>query len=168
MREHREDRRAVHHRGFEKEFAAARAGEVAKFAVGVDDRTFVRADGVRAGFERGLEMGDGGLAGETVERSGFEDDVGLGLFEPLADVLRRGPLRRLGEMAEQQGLGVEAVRIGDPADAARGYACEFPFNGVVVAETRFLGAKEANEFLADVAEADEGEFVGANRVASYR
>ena len=80
--EERKNGDAVHHRGFEEEFLAAGFGQVAEFAVGVDDGAFVGGDGVGSVVERGADVVDGGLAGVDVEGGGFEDDVGAGRGEP--------------------------------------------------------------------------------------
>ena len=58
-------------------------GEVAEFAVGVDDWSFVGGDGVGSVSEGGADVIDGGLAGLDVEGCGFEEDVGLGSGEPV-------------------------------------------------------------------------------------
>jgi hypothetical protein len=55
-----------------------RGGQVAQFAVGVDDGAFVGGDGVGSVLEGGADVVDGGLAGFDVEGRGFEEDVGLG------------------------------------------------------------------------------------------
>ena len=64
-------------------------GQVAQFAVGVDDGAFVGGDGVGSVVERGADVVDGGLAVFHVERGGFEDDVGAGGGEPFVHVSRR-------------------------------------------------------------------------------
>jgi hypothetical protein len=133
-----------------------------KFAIGVHDRSFIGANGVRAAFERGFQMIDGGLAGTAVERSRLEEDVRVRSFKPFADILRRGPRGRLRAAARQECLGVESIRIRDPADAARGDASELPLDAVVLAQASFLRAQQTQEFLADVAEADQREFVRSN------
>jgi hypothetical protein len=43
-----------------------RGGEVAEFAVGVDDGSFVGGDGVGSVLEGGADVVDGGLAGFDV------------------------------------------------------------------------------------------------------
>ncbi len=50
----------------------AGGGEIAEFAVGVDDWSFVGGDGVGSVLERGADVIDGGLAVFDVERCGFE------------------------------------------------------------------------------------------------
>ncbi len=64
--EQRKDGDAIHHRGFEEEALALRGGQVAEFAVGVDDWSFVGGDGVGSVLERGADVIDGGLAGFDV------------------------------------------------------------------------------------------------------
>jgi hypothetical protein len=168
VREKRKDRGAVHDRGLEEEFAGVGAGEVAEFLKSVDDRTFIGADGVGAGFERGAEMFDGGMAGVAIEGGGFEEDVGASGFKPLADVARSRPRGRIGKLMVQERGSVEAIGIGDPADAAGGDASEGPVEIVVAAEEFALGEEEAEKFLADVAEADESEIIGADGSASCK
>ena len=53
-------------------------GQVAQFAVGVDDGAFVGGDGVGSVVECGADVVDGGLAVCHVEGRGFEEDVGAG------------------------------------------------------------------------------------------
>ena len=55
--------------------------------VGVDEGSFVGGDGVGAVGEGGADVVDGGLPGGDVEGGGFEEDVGLGIEEPVVDVL---------------------------------------------------------------------------------
>jgi len=113
---------------------------------------------MRAGFERGDEMIDGGLAGLGVEGTGFEEDISFGAFEPFADVARRSGGRR--EMAAERGDRVEAFGVGDPAEAARGNAGEAPADVVFATEFALLGDEEAQEGATDVPEAYDGEIVG--------
>ena len=87
--EERKDRDAVHDRGFEEESFALLRGQIAQFAVGVDDGAFVGGDGVGSVLEGGADVVDGGLAVFHVEGGGFEEDVGVGGGEPVADVLVR-------------------------------------------------------------------------------
>jgi len=83
----RKNRDAIHHRGFEQKALAARGREVAEFAVGVDDGSFVSGDGVGSMIERGADVIDRRLSIFYVERRGFEENVGAGGGEPGADVL---------------------------------------------------------------------------------
>jgi phage terminase large subunit-like protein len=76
--EERKNRDAVHDRGFEEKFFAARRGQVSELAVSVDDGAFVGGDGVGSVVEGGADVVDGGLAGFDVEGCSFEEDVGLG------------------------------------------------------------------------------------------
>jgi len=66
-----------------------------KFAIGVNDRTFVGANGMRARFERGFDVLDGGMTVVAIERTGFKEDVGLRSMEPFTNIrkLRRGRRR---------------------------------------------------------------------------
>lgn len=91
MREHGKNRGAVHYSRFEVKLAAVQLGEFVEFAIGVDDRTFVGADSMSAGFERGFDVLDSGMAVVAIERTGFEKNVGLGNMEPFTDI---GGLRR--------------------------------------------------------------------------
>ena len=79
--EERKNRDSIHDRGFEEEALALRGGQVAEFAVGVDDGSFVGGDGVGSVVEGGADVIDGRLAGLDVEGGGFEEDVGLGGLE---------------------------------------------------------------------------------------
>jgi len=102
-------------------------------------------------------MIDGRLAGLRNERTGLEENIGARFFQPFADILRRRGLRILGgKMAVESGDGIEAIGIGDPAGAARGYAGQAPANVVAAAEFGFFGDEEAEEGAADIAEADDG------------
>ena len=65
-----------------------RRSQIAEFAVGVDDGSFVGGDGVGSVMEGGADVIDGGLAGGNVEGGGFEEDVGLGGGEPGCDMAR--------------------------------------------------------------------------------
>src|ERR1035438_291737 len=76
--EQREDGDAVHHRGFEQELFAARGGQIAQLAVGVNDGAFVGGDVVGTVLEGGADVVDGGLAVFHVERSRFEKEGGGG------------------------------------------------------------------------------------------
>jgi hypothetical protein len=115
--EERKDWDAVHYGGFEEEALAAGGGEVAEFAVGVDDGSFVGGDGVGSMIEGGADVVDGGLAGFYVEGCGFEEDIGAGGGEPGANVGRVGAGR---ECSGQAGLGIETGVIGDPSQATSG------------------------------------------------
>ena len=100
MIEQREDGDAIHHGGFEQEAFALRGGQVAEFAVGVDNWAFVGGNGVGSVLECGADVIDGGLASFYVEGGGFEEDIGAGRREPVADVAR--------------------LHIGSPAYSGRG------------------------------------------------
>jgi hypothetical protein len=107
-------------------------------------------------------MVDGGLACAAIEGCGFEEDVGAGYAQPIADIFRRFPCGRLGETIVEQRGGIEADWVGDPSDAARGEAGEAPVDAIGIAKVCLFGKKQTDEFLADVAEADEREIVSAN------
>ena len=138
-------------------------GEFAELAIGVDYRAFVGADGMSAGFERRFDVADGRLAVVAIERTGFEKNVGLGSMEPFTNVCRLRRCRRR-PMVIQRVFRVQAIGIGDPADAARRDAGEFPGDCVVPLEDFFFGGDKADEFLTDVAESDESEIICANRI----
>jgi hypothetical protein len=60
---------------------------------------------------------DGGLAGFDVEGGGFEEDVGLGSFQPSMYV---GKLqirfdRFVGQECPSHTINFQAVRVGDPS-----------------------------------------------------
>ncbi len=107
-------------------------------------------------------MINGGVARVTIERCCFEEDIGAGCTEPFADVVRRFPCGRIGEAILEQCGGIEAICVGDPSDSAGGNSCEAPINAMRFAEVRLLREQEADEFLTDVAEADESEIVSAD------
>ncbi len=85
--EQRKDGHAVHDRGFEEESFALPGGQIAEFAVGMDDGAFVCGDGVGSVLERGPDVVCGGLAVFHVQGGSFEEDVGFGGSEPFADVV---------------------------------------------------------------------------------
>jgi hypothetical protein len=114
-----------------------------------------------AGFESRAQMIDRRLAREAIERRGFKKDIGAGAGQPLANVLRA--IRRRGRRAigEERGW-IEAVRVGQPAQAPRGEAGEPPFDAEVAAKLRRFVDQQADEFPADVSVANESEIPGAN------
>jgi hypothetical protein len=126
------------------------------------DRAFVGGDRVGAMLERGFEVLDGGLAGLEVERTGFENYVGAGTFEPFANIARGLCVLRRGPVIVEDGQRVDAVGIGESPAAARGDTCEAPADVITAAHFDFFGDKLANESTADVAEADDREIVGWN------
>jgi hypothetical protein len=173
--EEREDGHAVHHGGFEEESLALLCGQVAQFAVGVDDGAFVGGDGVGPVFEGGADVGDCGLAIFNVQRCGFEEDVGLGCRKPVADVAGRADANLWGGFRLFAGGGaratyacatyfayVESLGIRDPAQAAGGYASDAVGDAVARAEFLCAVCEEADESPVDVAEAEEAEVVGAD------
>jgi hypothetical protein len=60
--EKRKDGDAIHHGGFEQEALAFDGSQIAEFAVGVDDGSFVGGDGVGSVLEGGANVIDRGLA----------------------------------------------------------------------------------------------------------
>jgi hypothetical protein len=77
-------------------------------------------------------------------------------------------MRDVREMPGERGDGIQALGIGDPADAARGNAGEAPAEIVFAAEFAFFGDKQTQESASDVPEADDGEVVGRNERVSLR
>ena len=105
----------------------------------MEDRAFVRGDGVGSVIEGGADVVYGGLAGFDVEGGGFEEDVGLGCGEPGADVFGGFRFARLGGgRACDVCFGIEAFRVGDPSQAARGDAGDAEGDSVTLAQ--FSGA----------------------------
>ena len=141
--EQRKDGNAVHDRGFEEESLALLRGQVAEFAVGVDDGAFVGGDGVGSVFEGGADVIDGGLAVFHVERGGFEQDVGAGRGEPFVDVFAAMGGARFeircrhfagGSARATQSVYIDALRVGDPAQASGGDSGDAEGDAVAVAE----------------------------------
>ena len=54
----------------------------------MDNRAFVGGDGVGSVLECGADVIDGGLAGFDIEGCGFEEDIGAGCLQPVADIGR--------------------------------------------------------------------------------
>ena len=52
----------------------------------MNDGAFVGGDGVGSVLECGADMVECGLSGLDVERCGFEQDIGAGRCQPVADV----------------------------------------------------------------------------------
>jgi hypothetical protein len=108
---------------------------------------------------------DGGLAILHIERCPFEEEVGLGRCEPIADVSggRVATQNRIGlQLLATQSSQVEAVRIGEPAQASRGDAGNAEGDAVAVAEFGFEVCEQAGQRPVDVTEAEEAEIVGAD------
>ena len=109
MVEERKDRDAIHDGGFEEKALATSGGEIAKVAVGVDDRSFIGGDGVGSVLEGGADVIDGGLAVFDIQGRGFEEDVGAGGFQPvcgrwLASDSIRGCLAGEGARSTHSGM----------------------------------------------------------------
>jgi hypothetical protein len=155
-----------------RKFLAARGGEVAQLAVGVNDGAFVGGDGVGSVLEGGADVVDGGLAIFHVERCGFEEDVGLGGGEPGADVVdvsglagERGRIRCwhfAGKSARATLVRVDSGRVGNPAQAAGGDSGDAAGDAVAIAEFLRAVFEEADERPVDIAEAEEAEVVGGD------
>jgi len=52
--------------------------QLGQFAISMQDRPFVGADGVRTEFEGATNVGNCGLSRFGVERTGFEERINLG------------------------------------------------------------------------------------------
>ena len=65
--EERENRDAIHHRGFEKEALVFARGKVAERAISVYDRSLFGCDGVRTIFECGAYVINGRLASLDIQ-----------------------------------------------------------------------------------------------------
>jgi len=159
LSEQRKDGDAVHDRGFEKEFVPARCCQIAKFAVGVDDGTLVGSDGVGSVLEGGADVINGGLAVVHVEGCGFEEDVGLGGFQPGGDVRKifhhRGHGGHRGDTWTIAVWQVQSIGVGDPSQAAGGDASDAVRDAVAVAEVLRAVGEQADEGAVDVSEAEE-------------
>jgi len=114
-----------------------------------------------------------------VEGCGFEEDVGAGCGEPVADVGGRRPqglkpslFMGLIGTAEavpfpvgvqgESGGGIESRAVGDPSQAARSDSGDAKGDAVARAEFFCAVFKEADQGPVDVAEAEEAEVVGAD------
>ncbi len=127
----------------------------------MDDWSFVGGDGVGSVLQRGADVVDGGLAVFHVERCGFEEDVGAGRGEPVVDVCWL--LIRLPTASGRgRPLYIQAIRIGDPSQAAAGDSGDAERDSVAVAEFFFAIEQELDERAVDVAKAEEAKVVGMN------
>ena len=165
MRKHRENRRAVHYRGFKEKFTPLGFREIAKLTIRVHDRAFVGTDSMRAGFERRFQMVGGGLAAAPIERRGFKENLRIGSRKPLMQAMRRFPRRKHWKVMCEQRVGIKRVAIGDPPDPSRRDSRDAPLDVVLVAKLRAFRKKQAQEFLAHISEAHHGKVVGANEPA---
>src|SRR5579863_7230270 len=126
-----------------------------EFAIGVHDGALVCADGMSARFEGRFDVINGGLPAVALERTGFKKHIGLRGGEPFANVC--GPWTRQGWPPVIERLrGVEAAGIRQPANSARGDACELPCNSIFLLKHVGFRDEQAHKFLADVSESDEG------------
>ena len=142
-----------------------RGGQIAEFAVGVDDWAFVGGDGVGSVLERGADVIDGGLSGLDVEGRGFEEDVSLGGLKPGADgcrLLIRCPAFIGQECPIHTCFRIQAVGVGNPSQAEGCDSGDAERNSVALAQFLFAVAQELHEGAVDIAEAEEAEVVGAN------
>jgi len=65
-------------------------------------------------------------------------------------------------MAAERGDGIQALRIGNPADAAGSDPGKAPPEIVLAAELALFGDEQAQQRASDVSEADNGKVVGRN------
>src|SRR3984957_9152514 len=164
--EKRKDGDAIHHRGFEEEALAASGGEIAEFAIGVDDWSFVGGDGVGAVVKRGGDVIDGGLAVFDVQGGGFEEDVGAGGFQPVSDASRLPirPSRSSGqECPLHTSLRIEAIGVGEPSKTAGCDSGNSETDPVALAKFWFAVDEQFRKSAVDVAETEEAEVVGVNK-----
>ena len=140
-------------------------GEIAEFAVGVDDWSFVGGDGVGSVVKRGADVIDGGLAVFDVEGGGFEEDVGVGGFQPVSDASRL-PIRSSRSSGQEcplhTSLRIEAIGVGDPSQTAGCDSGNSESDSVALAKFWFAVDEQLRESAVDVAEAEEAEVVGVN------
>jgi hypothetical protein len=160
--EEREDGDPIHHGGLEEEALASARGQIAEFAIGVDDGAFVGSNRVGSMVQGGADVVDGRLSGRNVEGSGFEEDVSFGRGEPGMDVCSLREFRGGGRFDL---FGIDACRIGDPTEAAGGDSCDDEFDPATLAEFLRSISEEADQGAVYVAEAQEAEIVGADRAS---
>jgi hypothetical protein len=85
--------------------------------------------------EGGADVVDGGLSGFDVEGAGFEEDVGLGGFQPGVDILIRFSRSGRGRpLSIQRIFYIQAIGISEPAEAAGGDAGDTEGDSVAGAE----------------------------------
>jgi hypothetical protein len=102
----------------------------------VHDWSFVGGDGVGSVLERGSDVIGGGLAVFDVEGGGFEEDVGLGGFQPGLDgrwILIRYPAF-VGQECPTHTVQIQTIRVGDPSQVAGCDSGDAELNSVAVAQ----------------------------------
>src|SRR5712672_4400093 len=106
-------------------------------------------------------MRDGGLSRLSIERTGFKHNVRARFFNPLANIA--ASMERSGRpVSIQDGKRSEAIGVGNPAGSAGGHTSETPAHIIAAAQLGFLGHEQAQEFLADVAKANNCEVIRRN------
>jgi hypothetical protein len=122
-------------------------------------------------LERGANVIDGGLAGFYVKGCGFEEDIGLGGGEPVADVgrLESRFLAISGQECPPHTfllrtcLEIQPDRVRDPTETPGGEACDAVRHSVALAKVFGPVSKQPDERPVDVAVAEQAEVVSANR-----
>ncbi len=142
-----------------------RNGEIAEFAVGVDDWSFVSGDGVGSVLERGADVIDGGLAGFDVERGGLEYERRPG--RPSASLGRSLTSDQMSRPSAAKcplhaGRGIETIWVGDPSQTASCDSRDAERNSVAVAKFVLTISQQFHERTVYVAEAEKAEVVGVN------
>ena len=101
--------------------SVSRSRQIAELAVGVDDRSLVRSDGMGAVFERGADVIHGRLAVVDVEGCRFEQNVGFRGRKPVADIVRARPrfCGMDGRIRPMQRRRLPAIRLRNPSPAPR-------------------------------------------------
>lgn len=162
MREHRKNGSAIHNGRFEEKLAPVLRRKIAQFTVGVHYGPLVGADRVRTGFQSSTNVANRGLAAATLERTGFQEHVGSGCGEPLADVTCfRSAMFWWPAMLENSSR-IKAARVGYPADSSRCHSCEFPGDSKFLLKAPFLRHEQAHKFLPHISKADQRETISAN------
>jgi hypothetical protein len=100
-------------------------------------------------------MVDGRLAGCGVERARFENHVGAGALDPLADVSRSSVRMLRGPVTIEDGQRIQAVGIDQPTGAACRDTGKTPAHVVTAAKLRLFGDEQAQERASYVAETDD-------------
>ncbi len=135
-------------------------GQVAQFAVGVDDGAFVGGDGVGSVLERGADVVDGGLAVSTLRDVASKRTSARAAASHSRNIIRSFNAE---DAEDAEGSERKDVRnpsgIGDPSQAARGDSGDAVGNAVVLAQFRGTVGEQADESPVDVAVAEEAEVV---------
>lgn len=119
-------------------------------------RVLVGRDDVGAVLQAGFEVLNGRLAGVRVHGGQLKQHVGARGFKPLAHA-GGGEWHAVRHLAAQDGLHIQAVGIGQPAQPTSGGAGEPVFDAVSLAQLRRFSVQEPNERAAHIAEAQDGQ-----------